>query len=328
MSRKIPITLACGDYEIVRALKEGTVQPEGIDLTVLTNLDSVTRHWRFFNNRELDMCEVSSCLHVMGHAQNLPFKALPVFLHRRFRHGFIFINTSKGITKPSDLVGRKVGCKIFLVSGIQWQRAILEHEYGVRADSMEWLTDLDEDLPFTPPPGLRVSRIPADKSIERMLVDGEIDALFHPDLIQPLRDKDPRVGRLFPDYKADEIAYYKKTEIFPIMHVMGIKQEIVEQYPWIPINMYQAFEDSKAIAMKRMENPRIVPQAWYRTNWEEEEEILGSDPWEYGLSDRNRHNLQTYVDSFVEQGLLEKAPALEELFLNVSMGRKRGMFRF
>jgi 4,5-dihydroxyphthalate decarboxylase len=193
---------------------------------------------------------------------------------------------------------------------------------------MEWLTDLDEDLPFTPPPGLRVSRIPADKSIERMLVDGEIDALFHPDLIQPLREKDPRVARLFPDYKADEIAYYRKTEIFPIMHVMGIKQEIVEQYPWIPINMYQAFEDSKAIAMKRMENPRIVPQAWYRTNWEEEEEILGSDPWEYGLSDRNRHNLQTYVDSFVEQGLLEKAPALEELFLNVSMGRKRGMFRF
>ena len=116
--------------------------------------------------------------------------------------------------------------------------------------------------------------------------------------------KDPRVARLFPDYKDEEIAYYKKTGIFPIMHVLGIKQEIVEQHPWVPINMYHAFNEAKAIAMKRMENPRIVPLAWYREAWEEQEAILGQDPWEYGLGDRNRHTLETFAGYAHEQGLI------------------------
>jgi 4,5-dihydroxyphthalate decarboxylase len=327
MSTRVPLTLACGDYEITRALKNGTVKPEGIELTVLNDIDPTTRHWRFFRNQELDMCEVSSCTYIMSHAQGMPFHAIPVFLHRRFRHGFIFVNTSKGITKPTDLIGRKVGCKIFIVSGIHWQRGILEQEYGVPHKSIDWYAELDEDIEFTPPQGLKLTHLPHDKNVEDMLVEGEIDALLSPDLIKPLRDKDPRVARLFPNYKEEEIAYYKKTGIFPIMHVLGIKKEVVEKYPWVPINMYQAFEKSKALAMQRMENPRIVPLAWYRTEWEEQEEILGTDPWEYGLTDRNRHTLETYLGYFVDQGLIPKKIPLDELFLNVSLGRKRGEYR-
>jgi 4,5-dihydroxyphthalate decarboxylase len=327
MSRKLELTFACGDYEIMRALKEGIVRPEGIELTVLTDMGPSPRHWRFLRGREFDVAEVSGSGYVAARDQDLPFRAIPVFPHRRFRHGFIFVNTSKGINKPTDLIGRKVGTKGYLFTAGLWMRGILEHDYGVPHKSIEWLSELDEDVDFSPPPGLNITQVPEDKSLEDMLVEGEIDALLSPDLIKPLRDKDPRVARLFPNYKEEEIAYYKKTGIFPIMHVLGIKKEVVEKYPWVPINMYQAFEKSKALAMQRMENPRIVPLAWYRTEWEEQEEILGTDPWEYGLTDRNRHTLETYLGYFVDQGLIPKKIPLDELFLNVSLGRKRGEYR-
>ena len=156
---------------------------------------------------------------------------------------------------------------------------------------------------------------------------GEIDALLSPDLIRPLTAGDKRVGRLFPNYKEEEIAFYRKTGIFPIMHVVGIKQEIVERHPWVATNLYKAFEQSKALAMERMENPRIVPLAWYREGWEEQERILGKDPWEYGLEERNARNFERLVTYSHEQGLSRRRLPLDELFLNVSEGRKRDEFR-
>jgi 4,5-dihydroxyphthalate decarboxylase len=176
-------------------------------------------------------------------------------------------------------------------------------------------------------PDLKITRLPDDKSVEAMLVAGELDAVLHPDLIQPLIDKNPNVARLFPDYKQDEVAYYRKTGIFPIMHVMGIRREIVEQYPWVPLNLYEAFDKAKAAAMARMENPRLVPLAWYREAWEEQEEVLGPDPWVYGMTDQNRKTLETLVGYSHEQGMISRAIPLEELFLDVSQGRKRGTLR-
>jgi 4,5-dihydroxyphthalate decarboxylase len=157
-----------------------------------------------------------------------------------------------------------------------------------------------------------------------MLVAGELDAVIHSGLIDPIVERDPRVGRLFPDYKAEEIAYFKKTGIFPIMHVMGIKQEIVDRYPWVPINLFQAFQRAKAIAMKRMENPRLVPLAWYREAWEEQEDILGKDPWEYGLTARNHVTIETLAGYSFEQGLTRRRLTADDLFTPVFQGRKRG----
>ncbi len=324
MSPTIELSLACGDYEIMRALKDGVVRPDGIDLKVLTAMDSPTRHWRFLRNGEFDIAELSCSSYIAARDQGLPFRAIPVFPHRRFRHGFAYINTGKGIEKPADLIGRKVGVKSFLVSAALWLRGILEHEYGVPMRAMEWFTELEEDVDFTPPAGLKLSRIPASKSIIGMLVDGELDALLHPDLIAPLREKDPRVARLFPDFKADEAAYFKKTGVFPIMHVIAIRKEIAERYSWAPINLFHAFNQSKAIAMQRMENPRIVPLAWYREAWEEQEEILGPDPWQYGLTAQNRNNLDTLVGFSHEQGLIRNKLALEDLFVDMSEGSRRG----
>jgi 4,5-dihydroxyphthalate decarboxylase len=324
---KVPITLACGDYDIMRALKEGQVQPDGIDLTVLTAMDSSPRHWRFFRNRDYDMAEVSSSAYFAAREHGMPFRAIPVFPHRRFRHGFVFTNTAAGIKKPSDLIGKRVGSKAFIFSATLWLRGILEHEYGVPHKSMEWFTELDEDVDFTPPPDLRIQRIPHEKSTETMLAEGELDALIHPDLIKPLLSGDPRVGRLWPDYKSEEIAYYRKTGIFPIMHLVAMRAELVEKYPWIPINMYHAFQESKAIAMKRLENPRIVPLAFYREAWEEQQELMGPDPWEYGLTDQNIKTLETLVQYSHEQGFISRRIPLDELFLNVTQGRKREEYR-
>jgi 4,5-dihydroxyphthalate decarboxylase len=325
--KKLQLTLACGDYEIVRPLKEGVVQPDGIELTILTGMDSTTRHWRFLRNNEFDVAEVSSSSYIISRDRDMPFRAIPVFLHRRFRHGFIFINTTKGISKPADLIGRRVGVKSYQVSAILWLRGILEQEYGVPHKSIEWFSELDEDVEFNPPQGLKLTRIPDDKSIEKMLAEGEIDALIHPDIIEPILAKDPRVGLLFPDYKKEEMAYYKKTGIFPIMHVMGLKAELAERYPWVAPNLYKAFDAAKAIAMKRMRNPRLVPLAWYQEALEEQEAVLGPDPWEYGVGAANTKNLETLVGYSHEQGLISRRIPLDELFLSVSEGRKRGSFR-
>lgn len=324
MAKNISLTLACGDYEIVRPLREGKVQAEGIDLTILTNMDSATRHWRFLRNGEFDVAEVSGSSYLAARDNGLAFRALPVFLHRRFRHGFIFINTNKGIGKPADLIGRKVGVKTLLTTAVLWMRGILEHEYGVPLKSIAWFSELDDDVDVSLPADVKLTRLPHTKSLETMLAEGELDAVLHPDLIKPFLAKDPRVARLFPSYKDEEIAYYRKTSIFPIMHVLGLRQALVEQYPWIAINLFNAFTEAKAIAMQRMANPRIVPLAWYRDAWEEQEKILGPDPWEYGLTDRNRKNLETLIGYSHEQGLIRQKHTLEQLFLNVGQGRKRG----
>jgi 4,5-dihydroxyphthalate decarboxylase len=327
MTKKLPVTLACGDYEIVRPLKEGTVTPDGIELNILTASDSSTRHWRFLRNQEYDAAECSASSYIVARDRGLPFRALPVFLHRRFRHGFIFINTGKGITRPTDLIGKKVGVKSFQVTAVLWLRGMLEEHYGVPHKSIEWFAELDEDVPFTPPEGLILHRLPDTKTVETMLADGELDALLHPDIIDPILNNDPRVGRLFPDYKKEEQIYYQRTGIFPVMHVLGLKQELVERHPWVVPNLYQAFEQSKALAMKRMRNPRLVPLAWYQVAWEEQEKILGRDPWQYGLGEQNRKNLDTLVGYSYRHGLIKNRISLDELFLDVSQGRKRGNFR-
>ncbi|MCZ6812725.1 MAG: ABC transporter substrate-binding protein [Alphaproteobacteria bacterium] len=324
MSKKLQLSLAMGDYEIVRALKEGTVQADGIELTVLTNMDSTTRHWRFLRNADFDVGEVSCSSYLVARDQGMPFAGIPVFLHRRFRHGFMFINTTKGIEKPTDLIGCKMGVKQYQSSAQLWMRGILEHEYGVPHRSMEWFSELDESIDFTPPPDLKLSRLEDDQSVEAMLAEGELDAVLHPDLIKPLIDGDPRVARLFPNFKEEEIAYYKKTRVFPIMHVIGIRQEIVDEHPWVPINLYHAFNESKAMAMRRMVNPRIVPLAWCRETWEEQEGILGPDPWEYGMTEDNENQLKILVGYSAEQGMIGREIPLDELFVDVSQGRKRG----
>ncbi|MFQ5849071.1 MAG: ABC transporter substrate-binding protein [Candidatus Binatia bacterium] len=322
MSEKLRLTLACGDYEIVRAIKEGTVKPDGIELTVLTDMDSATRHWRMSRYREFDVCEFSWSTYLMAKFRGEALTAIPVFLHRRFRHGFIFINADKGIKQPTDLIGRNVGLKNFQATALVWIRGIMEDEFQVPHKKIYWHAEREEDVEFSPPEGLMLSRTPPGKRLESMLAEGELDAVIHPDLLAPILERDPRVKLLFENYKELEVDYYRRTGIFPIMHTTVIKQEIVDRYPWVPLNMMVAFERAKKIAYKRMENPRIVPLAWFRHSQEEQEEILGKDPWIYGLGEANRKNVETLMRYSHEQGMIGRRFSLDELFDKTTLGEE------
>jgi 4,5-dihydroxyphthalate decarboxylase len=320
MSKDLHLTLACGDYEIVRPLIEGSVKPDGIELTVLTDMTSDIRHWRMIRGHEFDVAELSMSNYLAARYRSLPFVAIPVFLHRRFRHGFVFINVGKGIHKPTDLIGRKVGLRNYSATSNLWVRGILEHEFQVPHRKIEWYKQDEEEIELSLPRELSLQMIASGKSVERMVAEGELDALIHPELIQPILDRDPRVGRLFPNYKELEIDYYKRTGIFPIMHTTAIKLDVVERYPWVPTSLFQAFEKAKQAAYKRMENPRRVPLAWFRHALEEQEDILGQDPWIYGLSEANRKNLETLMQYSYEQGMIGAKMAVDDLFAKITVG--------
>jgi len=152
-----------------------------------------------------------------------------------------------------------------------------------------------------------------------MLAEGEIPAMLSPTLPRRFVEGDKRIARLFPNYKKIELAYYRETGIFPIMHVTAIKQEIVDKYPWVATNLTKAFEEAKNIAYRRIQNPRVVPLAWIRTAWEEQEEVLGPDPWVYGLGPANRKNLEAVLRYTRQQGLISRPLSLDELFIDCDL---------
>ena len=319
MARRLELTLACGDYEIVRALKEGAVEADGISLNVLTGMDSSTRHWRMIRGREFDVCELSGSSYLMARDRGLPFSAIPVFLHRRFRHGFVYVNAASGIAAPGDLEGRRVGLKTYQTTATLYLRGLLANEHGVDLSSIEWVTELDEDIAFETPPGIRLSRAPAGSDVAEMLAEGDLDAALHPDIIAPVLRGDPRVARLFRNHRAEERAYFARTGIFPIMHVTAIRKEILEEHPWVATNLARAFDAAKAEAYRRLANPRPVPLAWFMDEWEAQRELLGPDPWEYGLGEANRRNLETLIGYSHQGGLISAPIPVDDLFADVML---------
>jgi 4,5-dihydroxyphthalate decarboxylase len=252
--------------------------------------------------------------------QGEPLTAIPVFLHRRFRHGFVFINTEAGIREPKDLAGRIIGGTNFQPAANIWMRGILEEHYGVPHRSITWLVDRSEDVAFEPPPGLRIEMKTSAKTLGQMLADGDIPAMISPTLPKPFVDGDKRIARLFADYKQVEIAFFSATGIFPIMHVTTLKQEIADKYPWVATNLTKAFEAAKQLAYRRIANPRMAPLVFVRTAVEEQERIFGKDPWAYGLTPVNRKNLETVQRYTHQQGMVRSIIPLDELFADTDLG--------
>ena len=293
MAERLRLTVACGDYEIVRALKEGAVKADGLDLVMLTGMGPRERHWRMARKAEFDVCEANVGAYFMERDHGIPLTAIPVFLHRRFRHGFLFVNAAAGIREPKDLIGKKVGGTNFQPASNIWMRGILE-------------------------------MIAPGKQLDVMLAEGEIPAMLSPELPPLFLKGDKRIVRLFPNYKDVELAYFRRTGIFPIMHVTTIRQEIVDKYPWVPTNLVKAFEAAKNIAYRRIANPRMVPIAWVRTALEEQEEVLGTDPWAYGLTPANRKNLETVLRYTHQQGMISRTLPLDALFADTDLGDAGG----
>jgi 4,5-dihydroxyphthalate decarboxylase len=321
---KLRLTFAAGDYEIVRPLKDGLVEVDGIELVMLTEIGSRERHWRMARRNEFDLCELNVGAYFMARDQGQAWSALPVYLHRRFRHGFIFVNATSGIREPKDLTGKRIGGTNFQPAANIWLRGILEEHYGVAHRQNTWVVEREEDIEFERPKDLRIEMISSGRQLDDMLADGELPAMLSPYIPKRFIQGDNRIVRLFPDYKQVEIDYFRKTGIFPIMHVTAIKREIVEKYPWVPTNLVKAFEEAKALAYRRIANPRVAPLAWVRSAVEEQQSILGRDPWEYGLGEANRNNLETILRYCKQQGLVKRDFALDELFEQTDLGDAAG----
>jgi 4,5-dihydroxyphthalate decarboxylase len=324
MAEKLKLTVACGDYEIVRAIKEGAVRADGLELIMLTGMGPRERHWRMARHSEFDICEANVGAYFMERDHGAELTAIPVFLHRRFRHGFLFVNPAADIRAPKDLIGKKVGGTNFQPASNIWMRGILEEEYGLPHRQVTWVVERSEDVAFTAPQDLRIEMIAPGKRLDVMLAEGEILAMLSPEIPRLFLQGDKRIVRLFPNYKDVELAYFRKTGIFPIMHVTTIKREIVDKHPWVATNLVKAFEEAKNIAYRRIANPRMVPIAWVRTALEEQEEVLGTDPWAYGLTPANRKNLETVQRYTYQQGMIGAIRPLDQLFADTDLGDAGG----
>jgi len=312
------LTLACGDYDINRGLIDGTVEPEGIDLVTLT-LHSPERHWRMMRGQEFDVCELSLASYLMIRDQrSLPFIAIPVFPHRRFRHSYIFVNASAPLKTPRDLEGRKVGIRTWQNTAGLWQRGILEEHYGVDVSSIHWFRQDEEDISFELPARFKLTQLGRDQNLNRMLLEGQVDALLYPEIPSAFLQGDPRVRRLFADAKAEEQRYYRETGLFPLMHTVVIKDSVLEQCPWVATSLRKAFQTSKERAWEEMEDPRRISLAWVRELIEEQREVLGRDPWPYDLPS-NRKGLETMIRYSHRQGMIRQQMEPEELFFGPSL---------
>jgi 4,5-dihydroxyphthalate decarboxylase len=321
-SRKLRLTMLTGDYEIVRALKDGTVAPKGIELVQLAFPGTGAIHDRVAQNRAADINEYNGGHYVVQKAHGrADITAIPVFLHRRFRHGFIYINARKGIERPADLVGRRVACRTIGAAANYWMRGHLE-DAGAPHRSITWVIETLDEASAEARNDIRIEVVPKGKKVEAMLLAGEVDAIIQPNVNEAFAKGDPRIARLWPNYKEVEIAYYRRTGFFPIMHVTTVPTAIVEKHPWVVESLTLAYEEAKQLAYQRLANPRNVPLAFYHSYWEEERALLGPDPWEYGLSERNRRNYDTLVGYVHDQVLTGPRPQLEDLFAKEAFALK------
>jgi 4,5-dihydroxyphthalate decarboxylase len=310
---KLRLTLACGDYDLTRPLVDGRVQPEGIELISLT-MPSPERHWRMIRSREFDVCEFSMCQYLASKAKGEPLTAIPVFPHRRFRHSYIFVNAGAGIRQPKDLEGKKVGLRSSQNTAGLWIRGMLQHYYHVSLKKIIWITQDEEPVQTKSKTGLKIKRVAPGDDIDSMLVRGELAAAIYPDILPSYSRGDKAVKHLFDDPVAEEKRFFKDTGFFPIMHTVVIKDEVLNQFPWIAKSMQRAFQQAKDICFHRMEDPRKVSLAWFMHHWEEQKQILGPDPWVYGLKE-NQKSLESMVAYAHEQGLIPRKFKLNELFV-------------
>jgi 4,5-dihydroxyphthalate decarboxylase len=228
-----------------------------------------------------------------------------------------------GIDKPADLNGKRIGLDTLQNSAGLWMRGILQDHYGLDLKTVEWWCQEEEDVPFEPAQWMKVRRVAKGKNIDQMLVDGELEAALYPETLPSIKKGSPKVGPLFPDAKAAETAYYEKSGIYPIMHTVVIKENILERNPWVAVSLQQAFQRSKEICYERMKDPRNFTLVWIKEAIDEQRKIFGDDPWPYNLED-NRKALEAAVRYEYEQGMIKKKFTIEELFFPSSLQEIQG----
>ncbi len=323
----VKMTLACWDYDRTRALMDGSVKPDGIDLTYHNSFPAATFH-RMMGKREFEASELGLTFYLDSlHEDDPPFVAIPVFPIRMFSHSAIYINTTKNIHEPKDLIGKRIG-EFFLYGhdAGTWAKVILQDHYGVPVDSYENLIGGVErptpPLPWfkqKPPAHFRVRHIGTETTLDKMLQDGEIDALFSALVPPSLTGGSQNVRRLFPDFEKVEREYFSQTGIFPIQHVVAIRKDVYSKNSWVVKSLYEAFKQSRDRAYElyrhQAENMhRMFMIPWLTHHFAEIKGLLGDDWYPYGL-ERNYKSLDTFLRYHHEQGLSKRRFRPEDLFL-------------
>lgn len=315
----LPLTLACWDYDRTRAIQDGSVKPDGIDLTYL-NLPVEETFFRMVRFREFDVSEMSlSSYSVSLFRDPKPFIAIPVFPSRFFRHSCIFVNAKAGIREPKDLIGKRIGVPEFQMTAPVWIRGILDEHYGVPVDSVTYFTGGEEE-PGRPekqaldlPANIKVQSIPHDKTLSQMLRDGEIDALHT--ARAPSTYDGVNVVRLFENYPEVEREYWRKTRIFPIMHTVAIRREVYEKNRWIAQSLFKAFAEAQRRTYEDLRETAALKSMvpWLTSVIDDTRREMGDDYWPYGL-EANRDTLSTFLRYHHQAGLSKTLLKPEDLF--------------
>ena len=321
---KLPLTFACGLYDRMQALYTGEVQVEGVDLNFLVDDNPRNIFDRMAAGLEFDVAEFSSSEYVSRFvAGQCPFAAIPVFASRVFRHSFIFIN-KKYIKSPKDLEGKRIGVPVYTMTAAIFIRGLLSDEHGIDFSKNEWVEgDINSAATHGNPTilptakKLAISANKSGKSLSRMLEDGELQAIIGTGTPEAF-GRNPDIARLYPDYRAAEMEYYKRTKIFPIMHTVVIRRDVHEKNAFLASALYHAFEQSRRLALEKMKYRGTLRYMlpWMTAEIDEINAVFGGDPWPYGV-EANRPTLTALVRYLEEQGVIAKAPRVDDLFVPV-----------
>jgi 4,5-dihydroxyphthalate decarboxylase len=317
---KLNLSVAVRDYDRTRPLTDGLVQIDGVD-PVFMALDPEEIFFRAFRHAEFDICELSLSSFTVKTAQNdCPYVGVPAFVSRAFRHTSIYVRTDR-IKKPADLKGKKVGLPEYQLTANVWARAMLEDDHGVKPSDIHWIrggleeAGRPEKIAITLPANVKLENAPEGRTLSSMLEAGEIDAFMGPRVPSCFERGAPNIGWLFPDPVAAAKDYFKRTGIFPIMHLVGVRRSIVDKQPWLPAAMLKAFERSKAIALDRLAETSSakVTLPFVEERLAEARSLMGRDFWSYGVAP-NRKTLETFLKHHHAQGLSSRLVDVKELF--------------
>lgn len=315
---KLELTLACGDYDRTRLLREEKVLAEGIDLHVLI-LPVEEIFLRAVRYQEFEVTELSMSSFLISWGKLKPgYIGIPAFPSRKFRHGDIYVRNDSALKKPADLKGGKIGLPEYQMTAAVWMRGIFQEDYGISAEEIEWFTAHEERFPIEIPSSIKVRVIPKGENLFNLLKKGELDALFTARIPTPFLQGEKWIRRLWANYKELEMDYYRRTKIFPIMHTVVLRRDIYEKYPWVAQSLYRAFCQAKDKVIEQAISLGAPPVTlpWFFYEIEQTISFMGQDFWPYGIS-ANRATLEKLIQYMIQQGLIraESAPLIEELFV-------------